>query len=115
MTDAGPVARAAELAALGHRPRSTARRRDVLLAALDADDDPRVRAAALGALVRARADRRVRARGCARSSTPAPAVRRRAAELAPALPADARVAPALVDVLDRRRRDRGGSRGVVAR
>ena len=56
VTDAGPVARAAELAALGSPgpPRRAAR--DRLLVALDDDDDPRVRAAALGALVRAAPD-----------------------------------------------------------
>jgi HEAT repeat protein len=71
----------------------------VLEALDDPDDDPRVRAAALGALVRAEpVDARepwLRA-----LTDPEAAVRRRAAELAPALPNDVRIAPALVVALD---------------
>jgi len=98
VSDAGPVARAAELATLGHHPPLDADARARLLGALDDDPDPRVRAAALGALVRA-------APGDAETAwlralhDEAPAVRRRAAELAPVLQ-DARIAPALLDVLD---------------
>ncbi len=98
MNDAGPVARAAELATLGHQAPLDRAAHDQLLAALHDDDDPRVRAAALGALVRAAADDVTPPWLRALCDT-APTVRRRAAELAPALPVDARVAPALVDAL----------------
>jgi HEAT repeat protein len=98
VNDAGPVARAAELATLGHHAPLTPAARDQLVTALVDDSDPRVRAAALGALVRADADDALplllRALG-----DPAPAVRRRAAELAPTMPHDARLAPALVTAL----------------
>jgi HEAT repeat protein len=84
----GPVARAAELAELGHQgplaPDSAAR----VERALGDDPDPRVRASALGALVRAgRPDDAV---GGWRASLldPAAAVRRRAAELAPLVVTD---------------------------
>ena len=99
MTAAGPVARAAELAALGHHAPLDGAATDRVLAALGNDDDPRVRAAALGALARG-------APGHACEpwlhalDDPTPVVRRRAAELAPTLPADARIAPALVDAVD---------------
>ena len=99
MNDAGPVARAAELAALGHHAPLDPAARDRVLAALHDDGDARVRAAALGAL--ARADpARARDPWSHALTDPAPAVRRRAAELAPTLPDDARVAPALVGALD---------------
>jgi HEAT repeat protein len=98
VTDAGPVARAAELATLGHHapldPAAHAR----LLAALDGDADPRVRAAALGALVRAAPDRAHDAWRQA-IADPAVAVRRRSAELAPAVADDVGVVHALVGVL----------------
>jgi HEAT repeat protein len=99
VSDASPVARAAELATLGHRTPLEDAARQRLLTALDDDPDPRVRAAALGALVRAAPE------GAATPwllalDDPAPAVRRRAMELAPALPADPRVARALVDAVD---------------
>jgi HEAT repeat protein len=84
MTDAGPVARAAELAALGHRsslsPADVARLED----AGATDPDARVRAAALAALVRTRSAG-ARASWDRGVGDAAPAVRRRAAELAPAL------------------------------
>src|SRR5439155_17702983 len=83
VTDAGPVARAAELAALGHHPPITTADLDLLGRGLD-DEDARVRAAALGALARAAPDAAVDAWARARND-PAAAVRRRAAELAPAL------------------------------
>ncbi|HZR14308.1 MAG TPA: HEAT repeat domain-containing protein [Acidimicrobiia bacterium] len=79
-----PVARAAAAVAIGLAdtpPRSELSRVERLLD----DADSRVRAAALGALVRASASRRARSawRRAARDGDPA--VRRRAAELAPAL------------------------------
>jgi HEAT repeat protein len=84
VTGAGPVARAAELAALGHRasllPADVAR----LEQAAGEDPDPRVRAAALAALVRVGPDA-ARASWPAAILDPAAAVRRRAAELAPAI------------------------------
>jgi HEAT repeat protein len=81
----GPLARAAALAALGHRrplPRGAA----ATLSDAAADDpDPRVRAAALGALSRAGPPARA-ARAFADATLDRDAaVRRRAAELAPAL------------------------------
>lgn len=95
MTGAGPVARAAELAALGHdAPLDTASLAR-LTEALATDTDARVRSAALGALVRAAPPDAVTAWLDA-VTDPSPAVRRRAAELAPALPPDADVAPALI-------------------
>jgi HEAT repeat protein len=97
VTDAGPVARAAELASLGQRSTLDHDTRDRLVAAGD-DPDPRVRAAALGALVRAAPDDAVGAWLHALGDT-SPAVRRRAAELAPGVPGDERVAPALVAAL----------------
>jgi HEAT repeat protein len=98
VNDAGPVARAAELATLGHHPPLTPAARDQLLLALDTDPDPRVRAAAVGALVRAAPDDATTAWLLALADAE-PVVRRRAAELAPALPADPRVARALIDAL----------------
>jgi HEAT repeat protein len=98
MSDASPVARAAELAALGHHAPLEPASRARVLRALDDDADPRVRAAALGALVRA-------APGDATTALlralddPAAAVRRRAAELAPAVLDDERVALALLGAL----------------
>lgn len=98
MNDAGPVARAAELATLGHQAPLVRDARDRLLTALDDDPDPRVRAAALGALVRA-APGDATAPLLAALRDPAPAVRRRAAELGPASTDHARVGPALVAAL----------------
>jgi HEAT repeat protein len=99
VSTARPVARAADLAALGHRgPPSRADVERLIGASVD-DPDPRVRAAALGALVRV-------APHAALESWPravtdaAPAVRRRAAELAPGLVAPAAVVPDLLDLLD---------------
>ncbi len=94
MTDAGPVARAAELAALGHRGNVTVADRDRLERAAVDDPDPRVRTAALAALVRAVAGE---ARGAWTVALvdPAPAVRRRAAELTPDLSDPTIIAPLL--------------------
>jgi HEAT repeat protein len=98
VSDAGPVARAAELATLGHQAPLDRVALDRVLAAVGDDPDPRVRAAALGALVRAAlinaTEPWLRALNDA-----APTVRRRAAELAPALSDGERVAPALVHAL----------------
>jgi len=99
VNDAGPVARAAELATLGHQAPLDRAAHDRLLAALTEDADPRVRAAALGALARA-APNNATAPWLRGLGDHAPTVRRRAAELAPALPADAGVAHALVAALD---------------
>ena len=96
MTGAGPVARAAELAALGHRGSLGAAERERLEQAAAGDPDPRVRATALAALVRA-------APGHARDALtmalddPAAAVRRRAAELTPELLEDLQAIQDLID------------------
>ena len=84
MIGAGPVARAAALAALGHRGELTAE--DVARLGDAAADDPdaRVRAAALGALARGAPDE-VRPTWVAALADPEAAVRRRAVELAPAV------------------------------
>lgn len=99
MTDASPVARAAELAALGHHAPLDGAARERLHAAATDDDDPRVRTAALGALVRAAPDTAVDdvLGGFADRAV---AVRRRAAELATGVPPDDRVVRALLDLLD---------------
>jgi HEAT repeat protein len=95
-----PVSRAADLAALGHRGTLAADDRARAEQALQEDPDPRVRAAALGALLRAgRPDRALEAWARSRHD-PDPTVRRRCAELAPALPASPAVVSALVALLD---------------
>jgi HEAT repeat protein len=101
VSDAGPVARAAELAALGHHAPLDASTRARLAGALEEDADARVRAAALGALVRGAAEEATDAVVHALDD-PAPGVRRRAAELAPAIVERARVAGAVVARLDDR-------------
>jgi HEAT repeat protein len=78
---ADPVARAAELAALGLQPRLPAGALARLTAA-GADPDARVRAAALGALVRRGTWAKATAAWRAGLRDASPAVRRRAAELA---------------------------------
>jgi HEAT repeat protein len=88
LDDADPAARAAGAAALGHHPPLSPRAAALLAGLVVEDDDPRVRAAALGALVR------VGAPGAGASweeaaRDPVAAVRRRVAELAPALGATA--------------------------
>jgi len=95
VTDA--VARAAALAALGFSGSLGAEQLADLRDALGDDPDARVRAAALGALVRATAPDVFSAWNDAAADRD-PAVRRRAAELAPAL-ADARTAQLLVGML----------------
>jgi HEAT repeat protein len=95
---AGPVARAAELAALGHRSPPSPDTVDRLVTSSADDPDPRVRAVALGALVRSAPGDALDPWFAAVTDS-APAVRRRAAELAPALPNEAVVSAAL-DLLD---------------
>lgn len=79
---ADPLERAAAAAAAGLRRPATAETAAAIALLVDADPDPRVRVAALGALARAPhppSDRWLRA-----AADPDPAVRRRAADLAPA-------------------------------
>jgi HEAT repeat protein len=97
VSDAGPVARAAELATLGHQAPLTREANERLVAAVD-DQDPRVRAAALGALVRAAAVGATAALLRALVDGD-PSVRRRAAELAATRPRDPDVGVALVAAL----------------
>jgi HEAT repeat protein len=101
VTHAGPVARAAELAALGHGGPLDDDLRDELVAALDHDPEPRVRAAALGALVRARATCAPDA-WCIAVRDGSATVRRRAADLAPVTITDVEHAEALLQLLDDR-------------
>jgi HEAT repeat protein len=123
------VERAADLAELGHQ---ALRWRDVrrLAAAADHDPDGRVRAAALGALVRA-GPRRTAGRAWRRAlADPDAAVRRRAVELAPGLagprvarpivarlgdpdPLVAEAAAASLGELGRRATDRGAVAALV--
>jgi HEAT repeat protein len=91
-----PVERAADAAALGLRERLPAGAPSELERAAEHDDDARVRAAALGALVRAGGRRRATSAWRRALGDPAPGVRRRAAELAPALGAPARPLLALL-------------------
>jgi HEAT repeat protein len=98
----GPVARAAELAELGHQgplaPESAAR----VGQALVGDPDPRVRATALGALVRAGQAEDALEGWRASLVDPAPAVRRRAAELTPVVVTDSAVVVEMMPLLDDR-------------
>jgi HEAT repeat protein len=84
------VERAADAAALGLRTRLPAGAPAHLERAARDDPDARVRAAALGALARAGGRRRATAVWRAALTDPAPAVRRRAADVAPGLAAPAR-------------------------
>jgi HEAT repeat protein len=94
------VRRAAELAALGLASRLPAGGLARLVAAARDDADPRVRAAALGALVRRGNRTKATAAWRAALDDPAPAVRRRAAELSVKLAARAGAGPAaMVDGL----------------
>jgi HEAT repeat protein len=85
------VTRAAELAALGFAGTLGTKQLERLVRAQADDPDPRVRAAALAALVRAARDDALSAWQRA-TSDPDAAVRRRAAELAPVLASE--IAPA---------------------
>ena len=96
MTDA--VARAADLARLGLAGDLTPDQAAAAREALADDPDPRVRAAALAALVRA-APAGAEDAWAAATADRDPAVRRRAAELAPQLPV-ARTRAPLVTLLD---------------
>jgi HEAT repeat protein len=93
-----PVVRAAELASLGHQhelaPSDTERAEQ----ALAHDPDPRVRAAAVGALVRAGRGDTPRRAFVVAIVDESPAVRRRGAELAPAIAADGELADADAEV-----------------
>ena len=82
--------RAADIAALGLGERLPAGAPTELEHAARHDADARVRAAALGALVRACGRRRATSAWRRALGDPAPAVRRRAAELTPAIEAPAR-------------------------
>jgi HEAT repeats len=77
--------RAAYAAALGHSARISPAERGELEQLIRSDGDPRVRAVALGALVRAAPRRVAGASWRVAAADPDPTVRRRAAELAPAL------------------------------
>jgi HEAT repeat protein len=104
VTDADPVARAAALAALGHRGSLTAQELARVADASARDPDERVRVAALGAVVRAAAGSAAPTWRVAMADRAA-AVRRRAAELAPIVAdddADVDVVPSLVFLLDDR-------------
>ena len=84
------VERAADAAALGLRARLPAGAPADLERAAREDPGPRVRAAALGALARAGGRRRATAAWRIALADPEPAVRRRAADVAPGLGAPAR-------------------------
>jgi HEAT repeat protein len=101
VTNAGPVARAAELAALGHHGPLPRIDLDRLAAAGTADPDPRVRVAALGALVRV-APREADPLWQHATTDASPAVRRRAAELAPRLASPTATLTPLLTLLDDR-------------
>ncbi|HMG27296.1 MAG TPA: HEAT repeat domain-containing protein [Acidimicrobiia bacterium] len=98
--DRGPgrsgLERAADAAALGLRARLPAEAPAELERAARDDPDARVRAAALGALVRAGGRRRATTAWRAALTDPAAGVRRRAADLAPVLDSPARPLLALL-------------------
>ena len=94
--------RAAEIAELGHRGPLAAIDLERIEHALAGDPDPRVRAAAAGALVRAGVGDAPRRAVVVAVADPVPAVRRRGAELAPACGATGEIAPVIVAALDDR-------------
>jgi HEAT repeat protein len=94
------VERASDAAALGLRERLPVGAPAELERAARHDPDARVRAAALGALARAAGRRRATAAWRAALADPHPAVRRRAADLAPGLGAPARPLLALLSDVD---------------
>jgi HEAT repeat protein len=85
MSAAAARDRAAHAAALGHLAHLSPEQQGELEALTRSDANPRVRAVALGALVRAASRRSAGASWRVASSDPEATVRRRAAELAPAL------------------------------
>jgi HEAT repeat protein len=102
VTGDGPVARAAELASLGRAGRLTPDDTERAERALAADPDARVRAAALGALVRAGDPVNASRAWTMAVGDQQAAVRRRAAELGAVLTPSPAVARALVVLLDDR-------------
>jgi len=88
MSSTPAVDRAARAGALGHT-RPTPEQRSELVAAAESDPDPRVRAVALGALVRSGPQRSAASPWRAAARDRDASVRRRAAELAPALGVEA--------------------------
>jgi HEAT repeat protein len=93
--DAEGVARAARIAALGHGRSLSPAHRDEARAALG-DPEPAVRAAAVAALVRGGPVRDAARAWSGAAADPDPAVRRRAADLAPRLQGRRRAADAAV-------------------
>jgi len=85
MTTVPALGRAAYAASIGHRRRVTAEQRQDLERLVGSDPDPRVRAVALGALVRSTAHRTSVTSWRIAARDDDPNVRRRAAELAPLL------------------------------
>ncbi len=109
------VDRAAELAELGHQGPLAAIDLERVERALADDPDPRVRAAAAGALVRAGVGDAPRRAFVAAIVDPSPDVRRRGAELAPGCSPDAELASRARRGPRRSRRHRGGGRGLGTR
>src|SRR5450432_1245615 len=89
MTDTSPMERAAAAAILGRRSRVTAGEQRDLELLVETDTDARVRSVALGALVHAAPRRRAAVAWRVATTDADAGVRRRAAELAPALGATA--------------------------
>jgi HEAT repeat protein len=85
MTPVPPIGRAARAASLGHGARPTPEQLRELDDLARSDPEPRVRAVALGALARGATRRVAAATWRAVAQDPDPTVRRRAAELGPAL------------------------------
>jgi HEAT repeat protein len=92
MTPDSAIARAARAASLGHGARATPRHRHELELLAREDPDGRVRAVALGAYARVAPRREAAAVWKVAAHDPDPAVRRRAAEIAPKLGARAAAA-----------------------
>jgi len=100
VTPPGPVARAVDFASLAHVGPLTGDEIDRAVDACTRDEDPRVRAAALGALVRGASNSQAHAAWDSAILDRAPAVRRRAAELAPNVGAEPERVAALIRTLD---------------
>ncbi len=101
MADTAALERAANAAILGRRSGITEVDRRELETLATSDPDPRVRAVALGALVHAAPRRRAAGAWRAAARDPDANVRRRAAELAPALGRDASARVLLALLADR--------------